>query len=103
MHYLNTFLHKPGAVSCSVALKSIPRLKAIFDTHYAKNPRKFIEILIEHKHLEIDEIVKMFKEKTSNSAEFNAISVVKPISQVDMNSRSAMSNYTLLVKGGAVQ
>jgi len=103
MHYLNTFLRKPGAMRDSIALKSIPKLKAIFDTHYSKNPRKFIETLIEHQGLEIGEIVKMFKEKTANKAEFNAISVVKPISQVDMHSRSAMMNYTLLVRGGAVQ
>ena len=100
MHYLNTFMRKPGAVSSSVALKSIPKLKAIFDTYYAKNPRKFIETLIEHQHLEISEIVVMFKEKTANKAEFNALSVVKPISSVDMHSRSAMANYAQLVKGG---
>jgi hypothetical protein len=101
MHYLNTFLRKPGAVSSSVALKSIPKLKAIFDTYYAKDPRKFIEGLIEHQHLEINEIVRMFKEKTANKAEFNAVSIVKPISSVDMHSRSSMANYVLLVKGGA--
>jgi len=103
MHYLNTFLHKPGAVRNSVALKSIPKLKAIFDTHYSKKPRDFIENLMENKHLEIDEIVKLFKEKTANKAEFQAISVVKPISQIDMHSRSAMANYVLLVRGGAAQ
>jgi transposase len=103
MHYLNTFLRKPGAVSNSVALKSIPKLKAIFDTYYAKTPRAFIEILTEHRHLEIDEIVRLFREKTSNKAEFNAISVVRPISPVDMHSRIAMANYALLMKGGARQ
>ena len=32
-HYLNTLRKKPGAVRNSVALKNIPRLKAIFDTY----------------------------------------------------------------------
>jgi transposase len=101
MHYLNTFLRKPGAVNNSVALKSVPKLKAIFDTYYAKKPRLFIEILIENKELPVDELVDMFKEKTANKAEFKAISVIKPISPVDMNARSSMANYTLLlVKGG---
>jgi transposase len=42
-HYLNTLRKKPGAVRNSVALKSIPRLKAIFDTYYKNQPKKFIE------------------------------------------------------------
>jgi len=58
MHYLDTFKKKPGAVSNSIALKSIPRLKAIFDTYYTKKPREFIEILMDNKHLTIDEILK---------------------------------------------
>lgn len=102
MHYLNTFLRKPGAVNNSIALKSVPKLKAIFDTYYSKKPRLFIEILIENKGMPIDEIVRIFKEKTAVRAEFNAVSVIKPISPVDMNARSSMANYTLLlVKGGA--
>jgi transposase len=102
MNYLNTFLRKPGAVNNSIALKSVPKLKAIFDTYYAKNPRLFIEILIENKELPVDELVNIFKEKTANKAEFKAISVVKSISSVDMNARSSMANYMLLlVRGGA--
>jgi len=101
MHYLETFLRKPGAVSGSVALKSVPKLKAIFDTHYAKNPRRFIETLMKHKTLPIEEIVDIFKEKTANKAEFHAVCVVKPIGQVDMRSRNAMSNYAILVRGGS--
>jgi len=100
MHYLNTFLKKPGAVSNSVALKAVPKLKAIFDTHYSKEPKKFIEILIENKPLEVEEIVKIFKEKISNKPEFNAICVVKPISQIDMHSRSSMANYAIFIQGG---
>jgi len=100
-HYLNTFLRKPGAVNNSVALKSVPKLKAIFDTYYKDKPKEFIEIIAEHKDLAADEIVRLFEEKTANKAEFNAIAVVKPISQIDMNARSSMANYLTLVKGGA--
>jgi hypothetical protein len=101
MHYLNTFLKKPGAVSNSVALKAVPRLKAIFDTHYSKAPKKFIEILIENQHLAVEEIVKIFREKISNKPEFNAVCVVKPVSHIDMHSRSAMANYRVFVRGGS--
>jgi transposase len=111
MHYLNTFTKKPGAVKTSVALKIIPRLKAIFDTYYTTKPKEFIEILMEHKHqaiqteseVDIDEIIKVFKEKTSVKAEFNAVVVIRPISSIDMHSRSQMANYSMLVKGNGVQ
>jgi transposase len=100
MHYLDTFLRKPGALSDSVALKSIPKLKAIFDTHYAKKPRQFIEILIAMKSYDIDEIVSILQAEVANKAEFSAISVSKPVGQVDLRSRSAVANYSILVRGG---
>ena len=100
MHYLNTFLKKPGAVNNSIALKSVPKLKAIFDTYYAKKPKEFIEILMDFKGLPVEETVKLFKEKIANKAEFNAIVVIRPISPIDMQSRSSMADYAQLVRGG---
>ena len=102
-HYLNTLLKKPGAVRNSVALKSIPRLKAIFDTHYSKQPKKFIEIFLENKELPIDEIITMFESITSSRAEFRALDVVKPLTQMDVAVRAIMMNYdALILKGGGM-
>lgn len=98
MHYLNTFLRKPGAMNNSVALKSIPKLKAIFDTYYKAKPKEFIEFLTDNKELDINEIIRQLKEKTANKAEFDAISVVKPVSQIDLNARSSLANYMRFVK-----
>jgi len=99
-HYLNTLRKKPGAVRNSVALKSIPRLKAIFDTHYQNQPKKFIECFLENKELPIDEIIAMFESKTANKGEIAALDVVKPISQVTVSARAFVANYALLVNGG---
>jgi esterase/lipase superfamily enzyme len=99
MHCLNTFLKKPGAVRNSIALKSVPKLKAIFDTFYDKKPKDFIENLMDNKHLDIDEIIKLFQEKTANKAEFKAIVVVRPISRIDLHSRSSLADYAQLMKG----
>lgn len=100
-HYLNTLLKKPGAIRNSVALKSIPRLKAIYDTYYSKQPKKFIELFLENKELSVDEIVTLFQEKTAQKGEISALSVVKPITQVTVSSRAYIANYALLVNGGA--
>jgi hypothetical protein len=96
-HYLNTLYKKPGAVRNSVALKQIPRLKSIFDTHYADKPKQFIEEFLENKHLEIDEIIEFFTKKTASKGEFAAISVVKPISSVVTETRAFIANYSVLI------
>ena len=99
-HYLNTLRKKPGAVRNSVALKSIPKLKAIFDTYYSKQPKKFIERFIENKELPIEEIIALFERETANKGEINALDVVKPISQIVVSARAFVSNYTVLVNTG---
>ena len=100
MHYLNTLRKKPGALRNSVALKSIPRLKAIFDTHYSHNPRKFIDTFLANKGLDIDEIVSLFEQETARQGEIIALDVVKPITQVVVSSRAFVANYTNLINGG---
>jgi transposase len=100
-HYLNTLRKKPGALRNSVALKSIPRLKAIFDTYYTKQPKKFIELFLENKELPIDEIISLFEHETANKGEIYALDVVKPISQIDVSARAFVANYAVLVNGGA--
>jgi transposase len=100
-HYLNTLRKKPGAVKNSVALKSIPRLKAIFDTYYSRQPKKFIELFLENKELPIEEIIMLFERETANKGEINALDVVRPISQVVVSARAFVANYAVLVNGGA--
>lgn len=100
-HYLNTLRKKPGALRNSVALKSIPQLKAIFDTYYAGQPRKFIELFLENKELSIGEIVTLFQHETQNKGEIDALDVVKPVSQIVVSARAFVSNYAALTIGGS--
>jgi hypothetical protein len=99
-HYLNTLRKKPGAIRNSVALKSIPRLKAIFDTYYLKQPKKFIELFLANKELPVDEIIALFERETANKGEIAALDVVKPVSQIDVSARAFIANYTVLTMGG---
>jgi hypothetical protein len=102
-HYLNTLRKKPGAIRNSVALKSIPRLKAIFDTYYSKQPRKFIDLFLANKELPIDEIIARFEREVANRGEINALDVVKPISQIVVSTRAFVANYAALTMGGVRQ
>ena len=102
-HYLNTLRKKPGAVRNSVALKSIPKLKALFDTYYNGQPKRFIERFLENKELPINEIITLFERETANKGEIDALDVVKPISQIVVSARAFVANYAVLVNGGARQ
>ena len=99
-HYLNTLKKKPGAIRNSVALKSIPRLKAVFDTYYSKQPRKFIELFLANKELPIDEIIALFERETRNKGEIDALDVVKPVTQIVVSARAFVRNYAALTIGG---
>jgi hypothetical protein len=99
-HYLNTLRKKPGALRNSIALKSIPKLKAIFDTFYSSQPKKFIDTFIENKEHSIEEIIALFERETARRGEINALDVVRPVSQIVVSSRALIENYSALVNGG---
>ena len=90
----------------AVALKSIPKLKAIFDTHYAKEPKKFIETFIGHKGLCVEEIICLFEERTSNKgtarAELRALCVVGKTHEADVAVRAGMVKYAALVYNAGI-
>lgn len=65
-HYLRTFERKPGALHNSLALKSMPELKSIYDLYFKSNPKKFIEILKENQEKSFDEIIETFRFSVQN-------------------------------------
>lgn len=67
-HYLNSLLKKPGAIKNSLALKSIPKLKTIYDSYFNTNPKKFIEILVDNNEKNIDELIDIFKRYTKTKS-----------------------------------
>jgi transposase len=101
-HYLNTLRRKPGALKNSVALRRIPKLKAIYDSHYASQPKKFIEIFLENKEKPIEDIINIFEEKTANKAELLARDVIKPITRADVAARTAVISYAALINKGVM-
>ena len=83
-----------------MALRSIPRLKALFDNHYAKRPQLFIVLMPRNKSLSIVELIQRYPQKTNRRGEIIALDVVKPLPRVDVAARATVSNYSILVNGG---
>lgn len=98
-HYLDTLYKKPGAVRNSVALKSNQKLKIIFDEYYIKKPRKFIEIFMEHRDSDVEEIIAIFEETIKVKAHILATDVTKSSSIIDMATRHQISQYNSLCVG----
>jgi hypothetical protein len=94
---------RPYRPPLELAILSNPRLKAIFDTHYSKQPKKFIELFLANKELPIDEIIALFERETANRGELNALDVVKPVSQIVVAARAFVANYASLTMGGVRQ
>jgi transposase len=65
-HYLRTFARKPGALQNSLALKSMPELKTIYDNHFKSNPKKFIELLKENQEMNTADLIYTMKRRVEN-------------------------------------
>ena len=96
-HYLKTFEKKPGALRNSLALKSMPRLKSIYDIYFKSNPRKFVELIKKYQDLEYKTMVKII------SDEAHIISKDKNVTTIDTMTMNQLSRYNNLVTGGKIQ
>jgi len=81
-------------------LKTIPKLKAIFDKYYSSNPRKFIEILNNNKGLSVDLLLDIFEELIKNKGKIKAIDVISSETTVDIKTLEILSGYSDMAKGG---
>lgn len=62
-HYLPTLRKKPGAIRNSMALKSNPALKSVFEVYYVGQPRVFIDLLLQYQDKPMDEIIPLLQQK----------------------------------------
>lgn len=96
MHYLNTFLKKPGALKNSHALKSQPKLKSIYDKYYKTKPLEFIELLQNNQKNDIEELLSMFDEVTTSYID-KTFSRNKDENKIVEITRSQINNYNKLL------
>ena len=90
-HYLHTLEKKPGALKNSLALKSNPELKKLFDTYYKDKPKTFIDLLRKNKELSTDEIIRNLTPKNQQ---------VQIQERVDEKAESQINELMKLFTGG---
>lgn len=98
-HYLTSLARKPGALRNSLALKSIPQLKSIFDKHFSTEPKKFIEILTKNKEKNMDDLLDILNTyiKLPNVVSLDVIPLQEPMTT---KTREIISAYNHLRIGG---
>lgn len=96
MHYLNTFLKKPGALRNSHALKDRPELKDIYDTYYKTKPREFIELLQTNKNVALEDLIELLKETKESHIEKQLFKHYAE-SKLEKATRKQIHNYTKLI------
>jgi len=92
-HYIRTFLKKPGAIKNSMALKSIPILKSIYDKYFITNPKKFIEILTKNKEKDFKGIIEVFENFTKVSANSIPVDSLKANKDIYQSTKTQINRY----------
>ncbi len=95
-HYLSTLTRKPGALKNSLALKSIPKLKSIYDKHFSTNPRRFIEVLVENKEKSIEDLIKIFESYDFLSDNIIPIDSLPSQETIDKKAKQQIEKYNRL-------
>lgn len=99
-HYLDSLARKPGAIRNSLALKSHPDLKAIFDKYFISNPKRFIKSLEENKGKDMDQLLDLLKIYANSKDETDVIDIVKLDNDIEIKARKIVASYDSLCIGG---
>jgi transposase len=102
-HYLDTFAKKPGAIKNSLALKSLPQLKSIYDTYFSKHPKEFIELIRENKEKSINQIIEILGKHHLSPIKILPGIAVKNDFDLGNHTRTQTNKYNSICIGGVSQ
>lgn len=90
-HYLKTFERKPGALNNSLALKSLPELKSIYDVYFKSNPKKFIGLLTKYQGLNYRTMIRALKDEAVFTKETTSSNTINSIIVSQLNLYNCLS------------
>ena len=91
VHYLDTFMRKPGALKNSVALRSKEELRAVYDKYFTGKAREFIEIMKENADKELPEVVKILIAAKDSGRNADAATLEDNIMEKTVSGLTALS------------
>lgn len=99
-HYLPSLERKPGAIRNSLALKSTPYLKTIFDKYFIRDPKKFVEIIKNNKEKDTDGLIDAFNEYIKFGKNAMPKDILRQVNNIELKTRMIISSYNSLLIGG---
>lgn len=94
-HYISSFEKKPGALHNSFALKSIPRLKSIYDIYFKGKSREFVALLKKYKNYGISEIVDLIYSEIKEHPDITTQKQSKEIVSMTQNQLSLYNHLSI--------
>jgi transposase len=98
-HYLDSLIRKPGALKNSLALKSVPELKNIYDRYFTANPKKFIKLLGENQGRTLEDTIENLKSHALISTAGVPTEVIPAENQLNRNTKLQTGMYDKLCVG----
>ncbi len=98
-HYLNTFEKKPKALKNSLALKSIPRLKSIYELYFKTNPREFVALMRKYQDKNIDDMIQAIEKEVLIAAK----PTLPRQSAINLYTSKQLAMYQQLSLGGEMK
>lgn len=101
-HYLNSFSKKPGAIKNSLALKSIPQLKSIYDNYFTKKSKEFIEVIKKNQEKSINELINILYEYQKSPTSIINLEHARNNQALNHIARAQTNKYNnICLKGGS--
>lgn len=101
-HYLNTLEKKPGALKNSKALKSRAELKTIYDKHFTKRTREFIDILKENQEKGYEELLSLIIAAIKDQTVYRSSPDLTMEDHIHQKTKDGLSQLSqLFMKGGS--
>jgi hypothetical protein len=99
-HYLNTLEKKPGALKNSKALKSRAELKTIYDKHFTKRTREFIDILKENQEKGYEELFTLILAATKDQTVYRSSPDLTMEDHIHQKTKDGLSQLSQLFMNG---
>lgn len=101
-HYLDTLHKKPGALKNSKALKSKTELKTVYDNHFTKRTREFIDILRENQEKGYEELLSLLTVAAADKTVYRSADDRTMEDNIYAKTKSQLSELSqLYMSGGA--
>ena len=91
VHYLDTFMRKPGAIKNSMALRSKEELRYVFEKHFIGREREFITIMKENQDKHLTDVIGLLRSAQDPKRSTDASTIEDNVTAKTVSGLAALS------------